>query len=357
MSSNQSQVPLLQSNETAPQIPLSSGVNTLPQQYVVAQQPQGQLQSEVQPVNIQQTQGLQAYPIQGSVQQYTQQTTSAIQQQSGPQVIPQQQLQVHQPTATGQISMQASNMQYSSSLTPQTVIQPQQMQRILPNNLPSPQTQNIGQPQQIQSTFDPRLQTHHIPQGTTTTPQVQLQQQLPLQHSGQPQLQDAYQLTHQKESQAYSSPSPVSSGQIGYGTSVKPYIANANPLPQHQSPTAHMIQSPQQISSIAPYQRNPPMQFSGGQPVYASPVSSVSNNARALPVAQTVYSELSSGGRSNSLSHDGIIEKGAAMGFSREQVRSVIRGLIDRGQTVDMNSVLDILMNGGNQPPRMWSVR
>ena len=98
------------------------------------------------------------------------------------------------------------------------------------------------------------------------------------------------------------------------------------------------------------------MQFSGGQPVYVPQVSSVSNNSRTLPVAQTVYNEGSSGGGISALSHDAIIEKGAAMGFSRDQVRSVIRGLTDRGQSVDMNSVLDILMNGGNRPPRAWSV-
>ena len=375
MPSNQSHVSPLQTNEATRQMSLSSGVNTLPQQYIVTQQPQGQLQPELQAVHVhnQQTQGLQAYPIHGSVQQYPQQQsqplqhtvqlqTSAIQQQSEPQVqnqvMTQQQMHMHQPSATAQTSLQSSNIQYASSSALQTMIQPQQVQRTLPNIPQSLPTQNIGQPQQIQGTFNPQMQAHHLPQGMPSTPQTQLQQSLPLQHNAQAQLQDAYQLAHQKENQVYSSLPPVSSPQVGYGSSVKPYsVANAMPLPQHQNPTGHMIQSPQQITNVAPYQRNPPVQYSGGQPVYAPQVSSVSNNARTLPVAQTVYNEGSSGGGSSALSHDGIIEKGAAMGFSRDQVRSVIRGLTDRGQSVDMNSVLDILMNGGNQPPRAWSVR
>ena len=44
---------------------------------------------------------------------------------------------------------------------------------------------------------------------------------------------------------------------------------------------------------------------------------------------------------------DKVIEDVSAMGFTREQVRSVVRKLTENGQAVDLNVVLDKLMNGG----------
>ena len=41
-----------------------------------------------------------------------------------------------------------------------------------------------------------------------------------------------------------------------------------------------------------------------------------------------------------------FIDDFASMGFTRDQVRGVIRDLSDSGQTVDTNVVLDRLMNG-----------
>jgi len=53
---------------------------------------------------------------------------------------------------------------------------------------------------------------------------------------------------------------------------------------------------------------------------------------------------------------DEIIEKVSSMGFSKDQVRAVVRRLTENGQSVDLNIVLDKLMNGGGdvQPQKGW---
>ncbi|KAL3686986.1 hypothetical protein R1sor_013295 [Riccia sorocarpa] len=53
---------------------------------------------------------------------------------------------------------------------------------------------------------------------------------------------------------------------------------------------------------------------------------------------------------------DEVVEKVTQMGFSRDQVRSVVRRLTESGQAVDLNIVLDKLMNGGDgqPPPKAW---
>jgi hypothetical protein len=52
---------------------------------------------------------------------------------------------------------------------------------------------------------------------------------------------------------------------------------------------------------------------------------------------------------------DDVIDKVALMGFSRDQVKVVVRKLTENGQTVDLNVVLDKLMNGGEiQPQKGW---
>ena len=52
------------------------------------------------------------------------------------------------------------------------------------------------------------------------------------------------------------------------------------------------------------------------------------------------------GGGTRSMPLETIIDEVASMGFSRQDVRGVITQLMDRGQAVDLNIVLDRLMNG-----------
>jgi hypothetical protein len=46
-----------------------------------------------------------------------------------------------------------------------------------------------------------------------------------------------------------------------------------------------------------------------------------------------------------------VVEDVAAMGFTRQAVRDVVRRLTENGQSVDLNIVLDQLMRGGERPP------
>lgn len=61
----------------------------------------------------------------------------------------------------------------------------------------------------------------------------------------------------------------------------------------------------------------------------------------------------------NRLSIDEVIDKVAVMGFSKDQVRAVVRRLTENGQSVDLNIVLDKLMNGeaGQQQTKGWFQR
>lgn len=51
---------------------------------------------------------------------------------------------------------------------------------------------------------------------------------------------------------------------------------------------------------------------------------------------------------------DKVVEDVAAMGFSRDKVRAVVRKLTENGQSVDLNVVIDKLMNGANEAPQGW---
>lgn len=60
----------------------------------------------------------------------------------------------------------------------------------------------------------------------------------------------------------------------------------------------------------------------------------------------------------NRLSIDEVIDKVAVMGFSKDQVRAVVRRLTENGQSVDLNIVLDKLMNGeAGQQQKGWFQR
>eukprot|EP00250_Pteridium_aquilinum_P005963 c15971_g1_i1 orf=221-1942(-) len=100
--------------------------------------------------------------------------------------------------------------------------------------------------------------------------------------------------------------------------------------------------------------------YRAAQPVPSAPSGGGASYPR-LPTAQPLQHGLpaSSGGSSGPSSRsplDEVIERVVAMGFSREQVRAVVRQLTENGQSVDMNVVLDKLMNGENstQAPRGW---
>lgn len=52
---------------------------------------------------------------------------------------------------------------------------------------------------------------------------------------------------------------------------------------------------------------------------------------------------------------DDVVDKVVTMGFSRDQVKAIVRTLTENGQSVDLNVVLDKLMNDGEiQPQKGW---
>lgn len=77
---------------------------------------------------------------------------------------------------------------------------------------------------------------------------------------------------------------------------------------------------------------------------------------RSLPMATSISSSTSgSSASTNRVPVDDVIDKVSSMGFSRDQVKVVVRKLTENGQTVDLNVVLDKLMNGGEiQPQKGW---
>ena len=49
--------------------------------------------------------------------------------------------------------------------------------------------------------------------------------------------------------------------------------------------------------------------------------------------------------RTSRLPIEKVVDDVAAMGFSKEQVRGVVKKLTENGQSVDLNIILDRLMN------------
>eukprot|EP00898_Chlorokybus_atmophyticus_P008969 jgi/Chlat1/9073/Chrsp94S08322 len=120
-------------------------------------------------------------------------------------------------------------------------------------------------------------------------------------------------------------PGPAPGSQYGQGPSFQyaPVAPPAPPPPQQAIPTAFPLRQAMpapplhahQVATPAPAQSAP---LSGG-PTQLS--------TSRVPV-------------------DKVIDDVAAMGFSKDQVRAVVRKLTENGQSVDLNIVLDRLMNG-----------
>ncbi|CAK7322932.1 unnamed protein product [Dovyalis caffra] len=118
----------------------------------------------------------------------------------------------------------------------------------------------------------------------------------------------------------------------------------------HNMDSNRYFASPSNNSSspIKPWQ---PLRYSpvlGGQSSYTQlPITRILPHA--IPTASNVDagSGSSSGGSGNRLPVDDVIDKVAAMGFRRDLVRATVKKLMENGQSVDLNAVLDKLMNNG----------
>ncbi|KAL9375380.1 hypothetical protein Peur_032259 [Populus x canadensis] len=101
-------------------------------------------------------------------------------------------------------------------------------------------------------------------------------------------------------------------------------------------------------SSIKPSQPFPSPTVLGGESNYTQlPTARIL--PRAIPTASNVDagSGSGSGGSGNRRPVDDVIDNVAAMGFHRDLVRETVIKLMENGQSVDLNEVLDKLMNNG----------
>lgn len=397
-----SQLQLPSSHQQEPQAPndsvvqqiqpsLSSSLNTTPQQYFSvqgeSQQALGQMQqplpalqqthqplpqsAQAQPQQIQaQAQHVQTRLVQQhSLQPQHMQSQQNMQQQAQVlQSLPQQggmhQLQPHsQVQLLAQVPKSQPQLEHGQF---QVVPQQMQMQQPLPQHGSS--QQSLQQPHSAHST-PMHLAGQQIPaQISVQQPQVQ---QSPSGHVQVP----FQQFSHQNENQSYSHLPQGALVQAPYGQGG--YVAESS------YGAANISSSQQQLSSnssqrpiqLAPQNYGSPSRNSlpstPTQPSYDANVAGnynapinwnaqstavIPNMQSRLPVAQPVL-----GGNlpPNKSPLDEVVDKVVAMGFSREQVRTVIRSLTERGQSVDMNVVLDILMNGSreNQGERVWQGR
>ncbi|BBN11542.1 protein MpFLOE [Marchantia polymorpha subsp. ruderalis] len=130
-------------------------------------------------------------------------------------------------------------------------------------------------------------------------------------------------------------------------------------LPQAQQVSNSPIYEPQ-----SPGSGYPSSSYRVAQPVPSAPSG---GGYPRLPVAQPLPHAMPAGGSgggppgtpplsTNRVPIDEVIDKVTAMGFSKDQVRAVVRRLTENGQSVDLNIVLDKLMNGGDAqpPPKGW---
>ncbi|KAJ7271440.1 hypothetical protein O6H91_21G029600 [Diphasiastrum complanatum] len=234
---------------------------------------------------------------------------------------------------------------------------------------PLPQGSQSQRPHQVQSppVYHP-TETSYPPTTQVPPPQPQSFQQVPppqpqsFQQGPPPQPQSfqqgpppqpqSFQIPPQQLGASVQQMYDPSFGQSNSGapTLSAPYIPQAQPL--QGSP----VYESQALVPSSAY-NNP--NYRVAQPLPSAPGG---GGYPRLPVAQPIqqslpHASIPSGPsvQQNRGHVDDVVEKVAAMGFSRDQARAVIRRLAENGQSADLNVVLDKLTNGGEaQPQRGW---
>ncbi|XP_047313243.1 protein tfg-1 [Impatiens glandulifera] len=224
----------------------------------------------------------------------------------------------------------------------------------------------LPQPVQIQDATVPQYQQHLQPPPMLIAPPQQQYQQ-PQETAPYPPPPQTYQssLLQQHQQQQQPPPTKLPSGapfQQFYGApydhhspssrlgsgfpptsyeQASPGNGDAYPPPYRGSPQYGADFSKQQQSSVPP-----PSQGGGGY----NQLPSARILPKALPTASPVGGGgdgSSSGGGGNRVPVDDVVDKVTTMGFPRDQVRAIVRKLTENGQSVDLNTVLDKLMNDG----------
>ncbi|KAI5065647.1 hypothetical protein GOP47_0020342 [Adiantum capillus-veneris] len=293
--------------------------------------------------------------------------------------LPPPMLQTQQPLEQGryqsvpsQMQMQQPPLQQGSSQLPMQVTTPQQTEQAHYQSAPQqrqlqvPQSQaSVQQPLQPQQQGMMTQQPIQGQQGIVTQQPIQAhqgvvpQQPQHLQQQPSSRVQGSFQYYGQpNDGQSYATiaPGTPTYTQGGYITEsardAANFVPQQRPLPPN--PSQHSSQLPPVQSfhqmALTPPQVPQPLQESGSFGNVSGPMTwnrqtnlGAPNAAPRLPTAQPLR------GDHPSPEGSGIVDKVVAMGFSRDQVHGVIRRLAERNQSVDMNVVLDILMNGGGR--------
>lgn len=344
---------------------LPPSFTTLPQQYFSVQ---GQLQQRPpQQVHLQSQSVVQeSLPPQYQIHQPLPQPLPAQPQPMQTQQGPLQHIQTQKP-----MQQQAQGLQ---SLSQQVGMEQSQQH----TQLQLLQQQAPGSQAQVET-----VQFQAVPQQQPLPFSVQVSQAQQTQSGHLPAQQEPLQQYFQHESQTYAPMLQAAYTQAlltqgGYSTESSYGSANVNPSQQQISPilaqrpiqlvpqnySAHMTSSPS--ASLSPAIR--PSFLSNATGNFSGPIGWNGQNTSAipsanprLPVVQPAQMESFSGGnlQPNRSPLDEVVAKVVAMGFPRDQVHVVIRRLMEKGQSIDMNAVLDTLMNGAkeNQPQRGWQGR
>ncbi|XP_059642603.1 uncharacterized protein LOC132284510 [Cornus florida] len=242
---------------------------------------------------------------------------------------------------------------------------PPQQQQLLPPSLPHQQFQPPPHPQYAQPP-PPRQQHPSISAVNPSQPQPQPQPQPSLGHhpdettyiSSQNYPQSPSQPSHPPggappSQQLYATPShmyepPSSRPGSGFSTAYGPPSGPIEPYPYGGSASQYgsgSLMKPHHLPLPAVAQ-------SGGSSYPQLPTARILPHA--LPTTTSgVGSGSGSAGTGNKVSIDDVVEKVTNMGFPKDHVRATVRKLIESGQSVDLNVVLDKLMNDGEGQPQM----
>lgn len=129
------------------------------------------------------------------------------------------------------------------------------------------------------------------------------------------------------------------------GYSYTPEHANfGNMIPYDGSSSNYRSSS----SPMKSWEISPSSSVQDGGSIYYTRLPKAQALPQALPTASSVDTGSSSGGTGNKAPIDDIVDRVAAMGFRRDMVRATARKLMQNGQSVDLNVVLDKLMTDGN---------
>lgn len=226
----------------------------------------------------------------------------------------------------------------------------------------------LHQPYQPTPQLPTISQSAQPPQLPTTSQSAQLPQHHSPVNAGY--FQNLLPVSHQPEEVPYLSSQSIhksSQSPGGFPPTQQFYVGSTQQIPD-QSTSSHYLELPSGYSK-RPEQSNPGNFFPYDEPSFGSSLSNMkplqsasspsflgggSSSSQlptakilpdALPVASIVDGGSTSGGNTNRVLVDDVVEKVVAMGFRRDLVRATVRNLTENRQSVDLNVVLDKLMS------------